>query len=229
MNAKSLFEDVNQQAQDRLLSAPILNKLTQLNTPQLHYLFSQLYYFVERFPSLLGLLLWHTTDDRIRFAIVDNLIDECGGADKVHNNDFSATHSGLLKKFILSMDLPERKLAAQSIQTDILLNRFKQFYLHSTTVEVLSSMTSMESMSTQWFNLLYSQLKQRNEFAKDDLYFFDLHTQLDEVHGSILQDVLMPLLRTENDLALFKHGVLTSVSHWTNFYNEITSEIDKIS
>jgi pyrroloquinoline quinone (PQQ) biosynthesis protein C len=228
MNKDIYYDQVIQEAANTLLAIPILNKLSDLSRDQLHYLFSQIYYFVDLFPGLLGILLWKINDERIRFAIIDNLVDECGGIEKIRANDHSATHSRLLLKFIATLSKSDVPLANKSVNTERLINDFNGFFINSTPVEVMAAMASMEGMSTQWFGLIYQQLLARKAFSQDDLYFFELHTGLDEVHGNILKEVLMPLLKDEKSFILLRNGVMRSISIWKCFYEALTREMEVI-
>lgn len=213
---------------DTLISAPILHQIDILTRSQLHFLFSQIYYLVESFPGLLAALILQTNDDAIRFAIIDNLVDECGGIEKVRSRDFSATHSQLLKQFIEKLsDKATPAIAEKSAHTNIMLSHFKRLFFNSTLVEVLSALAAMEGASTKWFNLLYKKLLVRNEFTGDDLYFFELHTVMDEEHGDVLKETLLPLLTNDENLALFESGATTAGLISKNFYIGLANEMMK--
>lgn len=227
MNPEKYFEQVINETAVTLISAPILNKLDVLATHQLHFLFSQIYYLVELFPGLLATLIFQTNDIGIRFAIIDNLVDEFGGIEKIRNNDYSSTHSQLLKCFLekLSTETPA-KLVDKATTTKIMLSHFRKLFIHSTLVEVLGAMAAMEGASTKWFNHLYQKLIARKEFSDDDLYFFKLHTVMDEDHGNILKEKLLPLLTDKENLAFFKNGATTAALISKHFYIGLSKEME---
>ncbi len=225
MTNEQIFDQLVQEAADTLLSVPILNQLKDLKANSLHYLFSQLYYFVDVFPGLLGILLWKLPDIRNRFAIIDNLVDECGGLEKIWNNDPSFTHSGLLKYFTQSLT-EDCQIAEKSSSTQKLLDNFSDFFINATPVEAMSAMAAMEVMSTQWFSLLYKQLLARDDLASKSLYFFEIHIHLDEEHGEILREVLMSLLHSIDSWVALKKGVMTPISIWTSFYTAVSQEME---
>lgn len=208
-----------------LLSSPLLLKIDMLPLSQLRYVFSQLYYFVDLFPGLLAALLWQCPDERIRFAIVENLVDECGGIEKINARDFTATHSGLLKKFVMRLDRNNPLFPTKGIEVDILINSFKKLFIYSSHIEALGAMASMEGMSTKWFGLIYEKLLNRHEFSSSDLLFFEIHLQIDDGHGNAFKEVLMPLLKNKNDFVLLRHGILTSVNIWKTFYENLAEVI----
>lgn len=222
MQISELYENTILEVEGRLLSAPLLNRIKDMSGEQLHYFFSQIYYFVDLFPGFLGSLLQKTNNKQLQFAIVDNLVDECGGIEKLKRNDFSGAHSCLLKKFLHLFDYP---LATKSIHTTILIDSFNKLFVNSTLIETLAAIASMECTSTKWFNLILEQLHQRSEYTKDQLHFFELHTVVDEVHGDVLRDVLLPMIRDKKSSILFKHGVMTSLENWLRFYSAISDEI----
>lgn len=226
---ESYFDSITDEAACMQLSIPIFSRLTELPSRELHFLFSQIYYFVEAFPGFLGALILQAPNEKMRFAIIENLVDECGGFEKIHRRDYSETHSGMLKKFVTSLTCSNGALADKSIHVDILLNNFRKLFIHSGAIETFAAVASMEGMSTSWFKLLYKQLQDRNEFSSDDLYFFELHTRIDEEHGNALKEELVPLLKTAEDYALFKSGVMTSTHNWTNFYQGLAEEMQAIS
>src|SRR5215204_1091412 len=99
-NPENYFSRLVQEAQKKLLSEPFLHQLEGCDKKALHYFFSQLYYFVDLFPGLLGIVLSRIPDKNIQFVIVENIVDECGGIENIKKNDFTQTHSELLKYFI---------------------------------------------------------------------------------------------------------------------------------
>jgi pyrroloquinoline-quinone synthase len=226
MNANDFYDSVINQTIAMQLSPPILSRLTEMDNGELRYLFSQIYYFVKDFPGLLGALIWQVEDERIRFALADNLIDELGGPEKIKHRDFSGTHSQLLKYFIESIDPENGRIFPRSIHTNILKDSFNRLFLHSSPLEALSAVATMEGTSSSWFNLLYKQLLARNQFSSEAMYFFDLHTRLDDEHGSILKEVLLPSLKDADSYALFKHGTVSAASFWGQFYASLTEEIN---
>ena len=229
MNASEFYDSVINQTISMQLSPPVLSRLTEMENKKLHYLFSQIYYFVNDFPSLLGALIWQIDDERIRFALADNLIDELGGANNIHQRDFSQTHSRLLKRFIESIDPENGGIFPRSIHTKILQESFNRLFLHSSPLEALSAVATMEGTSSYWFNLLYKQLLAREQFSPEEMYFFELHTRLDDEHGSILKDVLLPSLKDADSYALFKHGAISAASFWGTFYASLTEEMKAMS
>lgn len=226
MQAIKYYNQVMNQTAETLLSIPILSRIDSLTTKQLHYLFSQIYYFVEKFPGFMGLIIWQTNNEGVRFSLIDNLVDECGGFEKIRNRDYSATHSGMLKTFVEKLDLENSSLAEISCNTKIMLSDFNKLFIHSTFIEALSALASMEGVSTRWFDLIYRQIKQRQEFSEEELYFFKLHTIMDEMHGDILKETLIPYLISKENYALFRNGAINSVTIWKNFYQAITEEMD---
>lgn len=218
MEVEKIHQNIMHEAENVLFSSKLLYEFNSLSTEQLHFFFSQFYYFVHNFPAYLGLLLWKTDNEIIRFVITENLVDECGGIKKIEVNDFSGAHSRLLKNFVLSI---QPKLAKKHVQTEILMNSFNQFFLNSSLLECLSAMTCMESISTKWFTLIHDQLKKRNEFSDEQLHFFKLHMSLDEVHGDILTEVLLPLLDSPENIELCQHATITTMQFWSYFYSGI--------
>lgn len=227
INANQFFEQTINETAKALISSPILQQLDILPKGQLHFLFSQIYYLVESFPGLLAALVLQTNDENILFSIIDNLIDECGGIERIQNRDYSATHSRLLKSFIEKLSNTDA-VAEKSIHTKLMLSNFKKLFINSTFIEALGAMAAMEGASVQWFNHLFQKLKTRNEFSTQDLYFFELHTVMDEAHGSALKDVLIPLLTKYDNYALFKSGADTAALISKNFYLGLAEEISHV-
>jgi pyrroloquinoline-quinone synthase len=229
MTADAFYDAVINKTISMQLSPPLLSRLRDMDLQALHYLFSQIYYFVQDFPALLGALIWQMSDERIRFALADNLIDELGGSENIRKRDFSQTHSRLLKRFIQGinqlLNQQSDELAPRSVHTEILLASFDRLFLHSTPLEALSAVATMEGTSSEWFNLLYKQLLDRKEFSEEALYFFELHTRLDDEHGSILKEVLLPSLIDAKSFALFKHGAISAASFWGTFYASLAEEL----
>lgn len=227
MQINTFYNNLINQTAEILLTSPVLSRINQLPIPQLHFFFSQLYYFVEIFPGLIGMLIWQTNHQEIRFVLIENLIDECGGFEKIKDKNFSGMHSNLLKKFITLTGMGN-VLAKKSIHTEALINNINKLFLNSSLIEILGILTCMESVSTDWFNLLYRQLKERHEFNEDDLYFFKLHTEIDEEHSYVLKEILMPLLTKQEDLILLQNAALNSVNNWRNFYQDIDNELNSV-
>ncbi|MBX9585806.1 MAG: iron-containing redox enzyme family protein [Gammaproteobacteria bacterium] len=227
MNFDEYFTKMALECEESLLSAPLLNSIDTLTTNQLHYLFSQLYYFIEQFPGYLGALLLKSTDKSILFVVSQNLVDECGGIDKLDANIYTSSHSALLKDFITkSIGKP---LAEMDIYTRILIESFRKLFTNSTLIESLSAMTIMESISNKWFSLVYDRLLKRNEFSELELYFFKIHISLDEVHGNALKNVLQSLITDYNSSILFRHGALSAMSYWDNFYTGLYGYLGGLS
>ncbi len=226
INSETYFKHVMQETADTLLSAPLPHQIDTLTTQQLHFLFSQIYYLVQSFPGLLAAVLLQTHDADIQFAIIDNLIDECGGVEKIQSRDPRATHSQLLKTFVERLaGTASPTLAVQAVHTKLMLANFRKLFIHSTFVEVLGAMTAMEGVSTQWFNLLHQKLVARNEFSQDDLYFFALHMVMDDIHGDILKETLMPLLTSYERQVFFRNGATSAALISKNFYLGLSEEM----
>ncbi len=225
MKALEYYDSVLSEGKNVMFSSPLLHELDIISKEKLHHLFSQIYYFVNNFPGYLGLLLWKANNEKIRFVLTENLIDECGGFQKIKDLDYSETHANLLKRFLMAFEKP---LAEKSQHTIQLMESFDHFYIKSTLTETLASMACMEGISSEWFNLIYSQLLQRDEFNSHQLYFFDLHTSLDEIHGDVLKDTLLPMLTDDLTRNLFKIGAMTAATIWAKFYDGISAELDKL-
>lgn len=220
LNPELYFDQVLNEAKDILFTAPILYQINSMSNSQLHFLFSQLYHFVELFPCFLGALLWQTDNEVIRFALIENLIDEAGGSENINSRNYNHTHARLLKTFVQQLS-PAKQVAEQNIHTKILISQFNKLFVHSTFIEAMSAMACMENWSNSWFNILYSELQQRKQFSQEELYFFELHLSLDEQHGSILKEILLPLLNDTDNYQLLKNGAFTAASIWRNFYQEL--------
>lgn len=225
MKAQEYFDEAVKKVVTELLSTPILNQLADLNKKQLRYFFSQIYYFVDAFPGYLGILLWKTNNNSVRFTITENLVDEYGGIEKIMQRDFAGMHSNLLKKFVEKIDPSVNGLADQSKHTKALLTHFNDLFISASLIEALAAMASMENIAPPWFDLLYNQLKQRNTFSNDDLYFFKLHMSIDVEHGDVLKETLIPLLKDEKCYALLQRGIDAAASNWQRFYEGITQEM----
>ncbi len=222
INSKQVIETVVNKTRNALLSPRILHNISTMKKTDLHALFSQIYYLVEAFPGFLAGILIRTNDDAIRFAVIENLVDECGGFDNLKAQDKSSTHPQLLKTFVEGLSYG---LAPQSAHTKVMLSNFNQMFTHSSLIEILGAMTAMEGASSAWFVFLYNQLKARGEFSKDDLYFFELHTVMDEDHGDVFRALLLPLLIDEESHAFFNNGAMKAASISTNFYLGLSEEI----
>lgn len=212
------------EASDKLLSVPLLQKLHIISQQELHCFFSQLYYFVDFFPGLLGILITKTTNKRIRFAITENLVDESGGMQNILSNDYSGVHSELLYRFIHSIDESKCSLAKISPSTNNLMKALQDFFLNASLIETFGAMASMECMSTSWFTLIHKQLVSLGRFNENDLNFFALHMSLDDDHGNVFKEELISLIERDSDLQLLAKGIKTSIQCWLNFYAGLESE-----
>lgn len=228
MNVDNYFDEEVQKSVSNLLQVPILNRLGKLNNEQLGYFFSQIYYFVDAFPGYLGILLWKTNNNDVRFAIADNLVDEYGGLERITKRNFSGMHSNLLKNFIESIDTTNKGLVAKSESTQKLLDSFDDLFINSSLIEAFGSMACMENIGPPWFKLLYNQLNERKIFSKEDLFFFSLHINVDVEHGDILKKALIPLLKNADSYNLLQKGINTAASNWYKFYEGITEEMNML-
>ena len=219
-------EKVVSKTTEALLSPTILHQISTMKKADLHTLFSQIYFLVEAFPGFLAGILLQTNDEAIRFAVIDNLVDECGGFEKLKAQDKRCTHSQLLKTFVEKLSpAATPQLGVQSAHTKVMLANFHQLFTHSSLIEVLGAMTAMESASSAWFEFLYQQLRDRDEFSREDLYFFELHTMMDEKHGDAFREVLMPLLTNSESYAFFSNGAMKAANISINFYLGLSEEI----
>lgn len=212
-----------------LLSAPLLNSINNLSLEELKYFFSQIYYFVDIFPGLMGIMLFKVKENNIKMLITENILDEFGGEQNIKARNQSGMHSQLLRNFINKLSTENSNaLSIAGNATNNLLKEFEDFFLKSSEFELMASVAAMECISTEWFQLLYSQLKTLNLFSDDDLHFFTLHICLDEEHGDILKEAILPKLSTKENKLMFEKAIFTTSSIWLKFYKNLVIEMPRI-
>lgn len=232
MKSEIYYDCVANEASNIILSAPILYEIHNLDIHQLQFFFSQFYYYVDAFQRFLGAVIWQTNNEIIKFALIDNLIDECGGFEKIKNRDYSEAHPEMLKRFVKKLSGNDTHLpkSNMSIHTRILINSYNNLFINSPFIEAIGGIApGTESTSPKWFNVIYQQLKRREQFSEEDLFYFKLHTVIDEVHGNILKESLIPQLNTIENRILLKNGATTAALILKNFFLALSEEIKDMS
>ncbi|HLB42974.1 MAG TPA: iron-containing redox enzyme family protein [Gammaproteobacteria bacterium] len=215
MEAEKFYDDVTQEILNIILDIPLLHEFDKLNINQLQLFFIQFYHLVRTFPQYLGALIWQSPDEAIRLAIVDNLVDECGGIMRIEQGEISDAHPIIYRRVTRALGINDQELASVPPRhyTQRMLDELKKLFIFSPFIQAFGGMApGIESISSTWIDVIQNGLKKKNILTRDDLLYFELHTVVDMKHSGLFRNAIIPYLNTETSRKLLRDGALIMVN-----------------
>jgi pyrroloquinoline quinone (PQQ) biosynthesis protein C len=169
----------------------------------------QCYEFVRCFPLYLGGLLAHIPDTEIDTLMVltDNLVDECGGYDRLEDGDTRDAHPRLFRRFLVRLGLvsdpsetPERPKEIFPGTQEFVEEYFRLCDSEHFSLALGAFGPGNECFAKKWVPILAGLRKNEAEFTEEDLIFFSVHSPAPEAEQTSVEDEhgnLMLLLLAE--------------------------------
>ncbi len=231
--SEDFFDELAQESLDTVLAIPVLHQFKHFNDSQLR-LFSKVYYkLVAYFPNYLAALIWASPEDKIRLVILDNLVDECGGIEKIRAADLTEIHPNIFKRFAKSLGLSAETL---DDHTDIrtyskkMLSDITNLSTKSPFLVALGGVSpTLENTAQVWLDIIYKDLKTQKRFRDEDLFYFSMHAEVDIEHGRKFKDAILPLLKTEEDRKQLRQGAMRMVAILDNLFNSLAIDLEKLA
>lgn len=230
MNAAKFFDSVTEEILQIILETPLIRNISQLNRAELQQFFVQFHYFVDAFPRYLGALVWQSPDDKIRLVLLDNLIDESGGFERIQSLNSADTHPALFRRVLHRLNISDQQLATFPPEdyTRQMLSELEKLFIHSPFLEAFGGIApGVESIFYTWIEVVQKGLEAYSYFTQDDLLYFSLHAVVDHEHSNALKNAIMPYLNTEYNRKLLRRGALTMVYAQKHLFEGLTKQFEQ--
>lgn len=226
-NYKALLDCVENLHREAMVHPILENKARYETMPRerVRVYASQTYEYVRCFPRFLGYLIANLpTDQRLALMVLtDNLVDECGGYDKLESGDTVDAHPRLFRRLLVALDEIESEDTFVTLQSEQrcadVLN--EKFFSLSDSTDYLTALGAFgpgnECFGSKWLPILTG-------FRKSDaipadirdyaLKFLEIHSPgeeedtVEDEHGNLmlllLARAMEKLNEDENKVALEK-------------------------
>lgn len=206
----SYYESICEECLEIISKEDLFSRFDSLSQEQLNIFINEFYVIVREFPKQLGLLIYRAPSKHMLFTLVDNMMDELGGIDKIENYDYSGLHTALLEKLGQANGLTEEDFENMqpSEQTQIFQDFLVDGYVNKPFVEAVAYIAAgMEAIFPVIAKLIYKGLS--SKFTDEQLIHFKEHMTADVEHDKKLRSSIYPMLEgSEENKALFRKGAL---------------------
>jgi len=223
------FDRITEQSLLIVTSSTLLTHFDEISEQQLFDFAKGFYHFVKYSPEYFSTLICKSPHNEIRLVLVDNLIDEFGGIEKIHTLNTSGFHPELYRRFTRSLGISDQELNdlnSAKPYVKKMHDDFVKLALNSTFWLSLGALSpGIENIFYHWINIIYNGLKKRNCFTEEDLIYFKLHSIIDQIHGNKLKCCILKHIENENNLRLLEAGAI-QISHiHQNFFEALNSDV----
>ena len=195
-----------------------------LTLAQVRVLGAQMYKFCHQFPRFLALALAACPQEDARIVIAENLWEELGEGDP------QRAHAALFRQFTRALGLDDVQLAAVPAQpeTAALVDTYVGL---SERYGVLGILGALCYASEGIVGALYTQIQrgllQAAPFDAAALKFFEVHIHVDDGHADQLESVLLPMLRTPQEVLLVEEAIRAALDARCAFFDGVLREAER--
>lgn len=228
MIPEKFYDKVTDEVLNIVLEIPLLHSFSDLDITQIKLFTTQFYYLVKAFPRYLGALIWKAYDENIRLALVDNLVDECGGIEHIKSRELIGTHPAIYRRITRALDISDHELEGTQPRpyTKRMLDELEALFINAPFIESFGGMApGIESISYIWIDVIHKGLARQKFFVEEDLYYFSLHTVVDKDHSSVFKNAIIPYLNDNAARDQLRDGALRMVHAQKILFEGIASDI----
>jgi pyrroloquinoline-quinone synthase len=190
----------------------------QLTLPQVRVLGAQMYKFCHEFPCFLAKALASCKHEEARMVIGENLWEELGEGDP------RRAHATLFRRFTKALGLDDAQLSAVPAQpeTAALIDTYLSLSDRYGVLGILGALCyASEGIVAALYSHIQRGLLQAVPFDKEALVFFEVHIHVDDGHADKLESVLLPMLRTPQDVHLVEQAIRTALDARCGFFDGV--------
>lgn len=186
-------------------------------------LFAEQYYLIScAFTKFLLLASASVDNEKYRVPIIDNLYDEHGRGNYLHS------HRILLQNFMKVTEAKEIDVLKPLANTSA--NIYGMFKLCETgsLLEILGAIgPGCEYFTDTQYAKIVKPLSEIYNFSKDDLFFFYEHINHDPRHTSDIDNIIIEIVKTEDDLDEVIKGAKQAIIFETLFWDGLYQACEK--
>jgi pyrroloquinoline-quinone synthase len=195
----------------------------RLTPAQVRALGAQMYKFCHQFPSFLALAIAACPQEEVRVVIAENLWEELGEGDP------QRAHASLFRRFTRALGLADAELFAQPAlpETAALIDTYLKLSERYGVLGLLGALCyASEGIVAALYSQIQGGLQQSAQFDRDALLFFELHIHVDDGHADQLESVLLPMLRTPQDVLLVELAIRSALDARCRFFDGVLREAE---
>lgn len=192
----------------------------RLTLPQVRVLGAQMYQFCHAFPCFLASALATCRADDARLVIGENLWEELG------EGDSERAHSALFRRFTRAIGMTDEQLAAVRVEpeTKALIDAYRNLSDAFGALGILGALCyASEGIVAALYSHIQKGLRQAGPFDAGALEFFEVHVHVDGGHADKLESVLMPMLRTPEDVRRVELAIRIALDARCCFFDGVLS------
>ncbi len=189
-----------------------------LTLPQVRVLSTQMYKFCREFPCFLAAALLACRDEEARMVIGENLWEELGEGDP------QRAHAALFRRFTRALGFDDAQLEAVPAQpeTRALIDTYLGLAERFGVLGILGALChASEGIVATLYAHIQRGLLQAGAFEPAALVFFELHIHADDGHADKLESVLLPLLRTPQDMQRAERAITAALDARCDFFDGV--------
>lgn len=177
--------------------------------------FGEQYYILScAFTQFLILASASITNEKHRSPIIDNIYDEHGRGNYLHS------HRILLLKFLSSLGVESVEYIEPFPSTMANIYGMKKLCESGDPLEVIGAIgPGCEYFTDTQYSKLVKPLSEKYSFTSDDLHFFHEHIDHDPRHTSDIDNIILEIVKDENDLKKVVFGAKQAVIFETLFWD----------
>jgi len=178
----------------------------------------QMYKFCRSFPRFLCTALAACKDEEAYMVIAENLWEELGEGDP------QLAHAALFRRFTQALGLDDALLAAvpSEPETAALIDTYLGLSARYGAVGILGALCyASEGIVGALYANIQRGLLQAVPFDKESLVFFEVHVDVDDGHADKLESILLPMLRTPEDMRLVEAAIEAALEARCQFFDGV--------
>jgi pyrroloquinoline-quinone synthase len=190
----------------------------QLTVAQVRVLGAQMYKFCREFPRFLAAALVACQDADAHRVIAENLWEELGEGDP------QRVHAALFRRFTRALGLDDAQLSAVPAEPETtgLIDTYLGLGKRYGAPGILGALCyASEGIVAALYTHIQRGLLQAVPFDKEALMFFEVHVHVDDGHADKLESILLPMLRTQQDLKLAEQAIQTALDARCRFFDGV--------
>jgi len=190
----------------------------QLTLAQVRVLGGQMYKFCHAFPRFLAMALAACPDEDARLVIGENLWEELGEGDP------RRAHAALFRRFTSALGLEDARLSALPAlpATTALIDTYLNLSERYGVLGVLGALCyASEGIVAALYTHIQTGLLRATPFDRDALMFFEVHIDADDGHADRLESVMLPMLRTAQDVLLVEQAIRAALDARCRYFDGV--------
>lgn len=225
MNITNKIQKAIQPDIDRLLEHPFFVKLQNGDyTLKEIRLFSEQYYLIScAFTKFLILACSSIDNEKYRIPIIDNLYDEHGRGNYLHS------HRIMLQTFMKAAGAKDVSELIALPNTSANIYGMNKLCESGSVLEILGAIgPGCEYFTDTQYENIVKPLNEIYKFSTEDLFFFYEHINHDPRHTSDIDNVIIEIAKSEEDIEEVIKGAKQAIIFETLFWDGLYNECEKL-